>query len=84
MAPTTLLGLLSSAPADQTAIILPEANLRISYGNLRGQVTAVATALAAHGISRDGSRGLNNPTGRLQIAGHCGWWMIRSTASTAC
>ena len=40
MSPTTLLGLLASSPADQTAIVLPEQNLRITYGNLREQVRA--------------------------------------------
>jgi hypothetical protein len=36
--PTTLLGLLSHVPDDQTAIIQPEQNIRITYGNLTQQV----------------------------------------------
>ena len=61
--PTTLLGLMASIPADQTAIVLPETNLRISYGNLREQVIAVAEALAAHGIRRGDRVGMALPNG---------------------
>jgi acyl-CoA synthetase (AMP-forming)/AMP-acid ligase II len=52
MNPTTLLGLLAANPADQTAIILPEQNLRLTYGALRDQVKSVAEALSAHGVRR--------------------------------
>jgi len=50
--PMTLAGLLEKAPADKTAIILPELNIRVSYASLRGQVQAVAERLAAAGIRR--------------------------------
>ena len=50
--PTTLLDLLTSTPAERTAIILPEQNIRVTYGGLRKQVTAVAETLAAAGITR--------------------------------
>jgi acyl-CoA synthetase (AMP-forming)/AMP-acid ligase II len=47
---TTLLGLFSAIPAEQTAVVLPEQNIRVTYGALRRQVDAVAGALAASGI----------------------------------
>jgi acyl-CoA synthetase (AMP-forming)/AMP-acid ligase II len=60
---TTLLGLTASIPAERTAIILPEQNLRITYGGLRQQVTAFAEALAAHGIGRGDRVGMALPNG---------------------
>jgi acyl-CoA synthetase (AMP-forming)/AMP-acid ligase II len=77
--PTTLLGLLSSSPADQTAIILPESNVRISYGNLREQVKAVAEALAAHGIRRGDRVGMALPNGLPTIVA----FLAASEAGTA-
>jgi acyl-CoA synthetase (AMP-forming)/AMP-acid ligase II len=50
--PSTLLELLERGPAQKTAIILPEQNLRITYGALRDQVKAVSEQLAAAGIGR--------------------------------
>ena len=50
--PNTLIGLLNDIPADRTAIIVPEQNLRISYEHLRKQVDTVARALAAAGVKR--------------------------------
>src|SRR5437899_9784425 len=49
---STLLELLDHAPAGKTAIILPEQNIRISYGALLTQVQAVAEQLAAAGVVR--------------------------------
>src|SRR6185503_17322959 len=51
-APVTLLELLDRSPSEQTAIILPEHHIRISYGELRRQVQAVAEQLAAAGVGR--------------------------------
>jgi acyl-CoA synthetase (AMP-forming)/AMP-acid ligase II len=79
MPPTTLLGLLTANPADQTAIILPESNLRISYGNLRDQVTAVAEALAANGIRRGDRVGMALPNGLPTIVA----FLAASEAGTA-
>ena len=62
-APTTLLGLLESIPSDQTAVILPEQNLRVTYGQLRNQVVAVAEALAAAGVGRGDRVGMALPNG---------------------
>ena len=53
--PSTLLDLIDTAPADKTAVILPEQNIRVTYGALRAQVQAVAEQLAAAGV-RPGDR----------------------------
>ena len=79
MPPTTLLGLLTPAPADQTAIVLPESNIRISYGNLRGQVKAVAEALAANGVRRGDRVGMALPNGLPTIVA----FLAASEAGTA-
>ena len=50
--PYTLADLIGSAPAGNTAIVLPEQDLRISYGALRAQVQAVAEQLVAAGVGR--------------------------------
>jgi len=76
---TTLLGLLASNPADQTAIVLPEQNLRISYGSLCDQVKGVAEALAAHGIRRGDRVGMALPNGLPTIVA----FLAASEAGTA-
>jgi acyl-CoA synthetase (AMP-forming)/AMP-acid ligase II len=76
---TTLLGLMASIPADQTAIIVPEQNLRITYGALRKQVIAVAEALAAHGIGRGDRVGMALPNGLPTIVA----FLAASEAGTA-
>jgi acyl-CoA synthetase (AMP-forming)/AMP-acid ligase II len=48
----SLLELIQAAPAERTAIMLPEPGIRITYQQLRDQVTAMADALAALGIRR--------------------------------
>jgi acyl-CoA synthetase (AMP-forming)/AMP-acid ligase II len=50
--PATLLEVIQAAPADSTAIVMPESGIRVSYRQLRDQVTAMADALAALGIRR--------------------------------
>lgn len=50
--PTNLLELIDAAPANQTAVILPEAEIRVTYGKLREQVMTMADALARAGIQR--------------------------------
>jgi acyl-CoA synthetase (AMP-forming)/AMP-acid ligase II len=50
--PCTLAELLEPAPADKTAIIVPERDVRVSYGALRAQVQAVAEQLSAAGVNR--------------------------------
>ena len=78
-APSTLLGLFQSIPADQTAIILPEHNIRVSYGQLRDQVTALAEALAAVGIKRGDRVGTALPNGLPTIVA----FLAASEAGTA-
>src|SRR5215472_18548713 len=53
--PTTLLELIQVAPAEATAVILPDTGIRVSYRQLRDQVTEMADALASLGI-RPGDR----------------------------
>jgi len=67
--PTTLLDLLTSTPAERTAIILPEQNIRVTYGGLRNQVEAVAASLAASGIKRGDRVGMALPNGLPTIVG---------------
>ena len=53
--PTTLLELIQVAPAEATAVILPDTGIRVSYRQLRDQVTEMADALTSLGI-RPGER----------------------------
>lgn len=48
--PTHLVDVLNSAPADSTAIILPDAGIQITYRQLRDQVMTMADTLASLGI----------------------------------
>jgi len=48
--PNTLAGLLNAAPGSQTAVILPDAGISITYRQLRDQVMTMADALSALGI----------------------------------
>jgi len=51
--PTTLLELIQIAPAGNTAFLLTDSGIRVSYDSLRQQVTAMADALASLGIGRE-------------------------------
>jgi acyl-CoA synthetase (AMP-forming)/AMP-acid ligase II len=77
--PSTLLDLFAAAPADRTAIVLPEQNIRISYGQLRSQVEAVAGALAACGVRRGDRVGMAFPNGLPAIVS----FLAASMAGTA-
>lgn len=77
--PTTLPGLLEPVPADNTAIILPEQNIRVSYGSLRTQIQSVASALAAAGIQRGDRVGMAFPNGLPAIVS----FLAASAAGTA-
>src|SRR5580658_129685 len=48
----TLADIFSSIQEQRTAIILPESGIRLTYGQLRDQVFAMASTLAELGISR--------------------------------
>ena len=77
--PTTLLDLLTSTPAERTAIILPEQNIRVTYGGLKNQIEAVAAGLAASGIGRGDRVGMALPNGLPTIVG----FLAASMAGTA-
>jgi acyl-CoA synthetase (AMP-forming)/AMP-acid ligase II len=78
-APSTLLGLFSSIPDDRTAIIHSDQNIRVTYGELRRQVAAVASALAAAGVNRGDRIGIALPNGLPNIV--C--FLAASEAGTA-
>src|SRR5262245_29504180 len=59
----TLFDLIRPIPSDRTAIILPDSNLRISYGALRDQIEGLAGGLAAAGITRGDRVGIALPNG---------------------
>jgi acyl-coenzyme A synthetase/AMP-(fatty) acid ligase len=61
--PSTLLDLLEHAPAEKTAIVIPEQSLHVTYGDLRNQVRAVAGQLAALGVGRGDRIGIALPNG---------------------
>ena len=78
-APKTLLDLISTAPVDKTAIVLPESGVRITYGQLRQQVEALAASLAAAGIRRGDRVGIAPPNGLPMIVS----FLAASLAGTA-
>jgi len=59
----TLTELFDPHPDQAIAIVLPEADLRVSYGDLRSQVRAVAAQLATAGITRGDRVGIALPNG---------------------
>ena len=77
--PSTLPDLFASAPARATAIVLPESNVRVTYGALRDQVEAVASALVAAGVGRGDRVGMALPNGLPTIV--C--FLAASMAGTA-
>lgn len=77
--PTTLLGLMGQVPDDRTAIIQPEQNVHLTYGNLKRQVKAVAAALAAAGVQRGDRIGMALPNGLANVV----TFLAASEAGTA-
>src|SRR5262245_19069373 len=75
----TLFDLFRFIPAENTAVIVPEQNLRISYGSLRNQVEAVTASLAAAGVSRGDRVGIAVPNSLSTIV--C--FLAASMAGTA-
>ena len=71
--------LLEPIPAGRIAIVLPEQNIRVTYGALRSQVQAVAGALAAAGVSRNDRVGMALPNGLPTIVA----FLAASIAGTA-
>ncbi len=77
--PNTLLELIGGAPADSTAIVLPEAGIRVTYKQLRDQVTQMADALASLGITRGDRVATYLPNGLPAIVS----FLAASVAGTA-
>lgn len=77
--PSTLLELLRAAPGDRTAILLPDAQIRITYDSLRQQVEAVADAFAGIGVGRGDRVAIALPNGLPAIV--C--FLAASVAGTA-
>jgi acyl-CoA synthetase (AMP-forming)/AMP-acid ligase II len=77
--PATLLDLINPVPAANVAIILPDANIRITYGELRQQVEALAEMLAGAGVKRGDRIGIALPNGLPMILS----FLAASMAGTA-
>ena len=77
--PNNLLELLQAAPSAETAVILPDAGIRITYQQLRDQVTAMADALASLGIQRGDRVATSLPNGLPQVTS----FLAASIAGTA-
>ena len=77
--PGTLLDVISAAPGDSTAILVPEANIRVSYDALRSQVAALADSLAAAGIAHGDRVAMALPNGLPAIVS----FLAASIAGTA-
>ena len=75
----TLLDLIQAIPADRTAAIAPDQNIRMTYGRLRDQIQAVAEALAAAGVNRGDRIGMALPNGLPNIV----TFLAASVAGTA-
>jgi acyl-CoA synthetase (AMP-forming)/AMP-acid ligase II len=78
-ATSTLLALFEHVPAEKTAVILPEQDIRVSYGALRTQVATVAEQLAAAGIGPGDRVGIALPNGLPMIVS----FLAASLAGTA-
>ena len=76
---TTLLDLIKVAPDRDTAVILPESGIRVTYGSLREQVLAMADGLAAAGIERGHRVAIVLPNGLPSIVA----FLAASIAGTA-
>src|SRR5438105_10358878 len=77
--PTTLLGLLDGIPEGKTALVAPEQNIRLTYGDLRRQVESLAESLAGWGIERGDRVGMALPNGLPSIVA----FLAASIAGTA-
>src|SRR4051812_49592566 len=77
--PSTLLDLLEHAPADKIAIVIPEQQLKVSYGALRAQVQGLAEQFAALGIRRGDRIGIALPNGLPVVVA----FLAASVAGTA-
>src|SRR5689334_18070807 len=78
-APLTLMDLIGRAPDGATAIALPDQHVKITYGELRDQVHAVAEQLAAAGVRRGDRIGIALPNGLPMVVS----FLAASMAGTA-
>jgi acyl-CoA synthetase (AMP-forming)/AMP-acid ligase II len=76
---STLLDLIADAPSDKVAVILPDGNIKVTYGSLRDQVQAVAGQLAAAGVKRGDRVATALPNGLPMIVS----FLAASVAGTA-
>ena len=77
---TTLLDLFAHVPADKVAVISPENDIRVTYGQLRQQVQACAEALAAAGVKRGERVGIALPNGLPNVVAFLGAAMAGTAA----
>lgn len=77
--PQSLVDVLEAAPANNTAIVLPDPQLRITYDALRRQVMDMAGALAGEGIGRGDRVAIALPNGLPAIVS----FLAASIAGTA-
>src|SRR5436309_392083 len=63
----TLLELIQRNPFDRVAVVLPEQNVRVTYGELYSQVRALAEQLAAAGVGRGDRVAMALPNGLPMI-----------------
>ena len=75
----TLIELLERNPPDKVAVVLPEGNVRVTYGELRDQVLALAGQLASAGIGGGDRVGMALPNGLATIVA----FLAASTVGTA-
>ena len=61
--PSTLLEILQHAAPEQTAMVVPELGIRVTYGSLLKQVVTMANSLAALGIRRGDRVAMALPNG---------------------
>jgi len=77
--PNTLLQLIEVAPPANTAFLLPDSGIRVTYQSLRDQVTAMADALASIGIQRGDRVAMVLPNGLPAVVS----FLAASVAGTA-
>src|SRR3984893_6881435 len=77
--PNSLVDVLNAAPGESTAVILPEAGIRVTYDGLREQVMTMAEALSGAGIRRGDRVATVLPTGLPAIVS----FLAGSVAGTA-
>ena len=77
--PQNLFDLIQGAPAERTAVFLPETGIRVTYQQLRDQVKEMADALASLGIQKGDRVATSLPNGLPTIVS----FLAASVAGTA-